>query len=133
VKTLSWDNVLSVQIDEIDDDHRKLIDLFNMLINSVEQGDNPDYTRVVFEELIACTAWHFKHEERLMVKYQYDGFVGHQNEHNELLESARSLQEKFIANDQKLSEAEILTLENWLTGHILGLDMQLGSYLAEAI
>ena len=68
VKDLVWSDILSVGVDEIDDDHRKLVSLFNILGHSVTEGDAPEYVEAVLKELISCTAWHFNHEERLMLK-----------------------------------------------------------------
>ena len=133
MKDLTWDNSLSVQIEEIDDDHQRLVDLFNMLNHSVTKGDSSIYINAVLEELISCTAWHFKHEERLMVKYNYDGYEAHQKEHNELIETARALQQKYQQENQTVSSDDIQFLENWLTGHILGADMDLGSFLGEVM
>ena len=131
MKDLTWDNTLSVQIPEIDEDHRRLVDLFNMLSHSVAEGDAADYIEAVMEELISCTAWHFRHEERLMLKYAYAGFEDHKAEHQELIESARALQQKCLQDGKPVSSEEINFLERWLTGHILGADMDLGLYLGE--
>jgi hemerythrin len=131
VKELIWGDTLSVQVDEIDQDHRRLIDLFNILNHSVEEGDAKHYISAVLDELISCTAWHFKHEERLMLKYKYAGLEEHKTEHLELIDSAKALQDKFQQTDNQLSNEDIEFLEHWLTGHILSADMDLGSYLAE--
>ena len=83
MKELIWDDSLSVQIQEIDEDHRKLVDLFNILSHSVEEGDASNYIEAVLEELLSCTIWHFRHEERLMLKYSYEGLLEHKKEHQE--------------------------------------------------
>ena len=129
MKDLIWDNSLSVEIDEIDEDHRKLLDLFNMLNHSVMEGDATDYIEAVLEELISFTVWHFRHEERLMLKYGYEGLVEHKAEHQQLIESARALQQK----GKEVSSEDVEFLEHWLTGHIFGADMELGSFLGEVM
>lgn len=133
MKELVWDNTLSVGIPEIDEDHRRLVDLFNILKRSALEGDPTTYIEAVMEELISCTVWHFKHEERLMLKYGYDGMQEHQSEHEELIASAKELQQKLLQEDTELSSEDIEFLEHWLTGHILGTDMDLGSYLCKEI
>ncbi len=133
MKDLIWDKALSVQIEEIDDDHRKLVDLYNILNHSVVDGDATDYIEAVMEELISCTVWHFRHEERLMLKYGYEGFAEHKSEHQELIESARELQQKLLQDRKSLSSEDIEFLEHWLIGHVLGADMDLGSYLGEVM
>ncbi len=133
MKDLVWDNTLSVEVKEIDEDHRRLVDLFNILIHSVLDGDETEYVEAVLDELISCTIWHFKHEERLMLKYGYAGFADHKSEHQELIESAKALQQKFLRESKSPSTEDIQFLEHWLTGHILGADMALGSYLGEVM
>ncbi|MCK5649431.1 MAG: hemerythrin family protein [Gammaproteobacteria bacterium] len=131
MKDLIWDQSLSVQVQEIDDDHRKLVDLFNILNHAVAEGDAKNYIEAVLEELICCTVWHFRHEERLMLKYGYEGLVEHRTEHQELIDSAKALQQKLLRENKTISGENIEFLEYWLTGHILGADMQLGTYLGE--
>ena len=129
MKNITWDDSLSVNVEEIDEDHRRLVDLFNILSHSVAEGDAADYIEAVLEELIACTIWHFRHEERLMLLYKYDGLEGHKEEHLELIKSVRALQQKFHKENKLLTTEDIEYLANWLTEHIVGYDMNLGFYL----
>ena len=133
MKDLMWSSTLSVEVDEIDDDHRKLVDLFNLLNHAVQDEDDPAYVDAVLEELICCTVWHFSHEERLMVKYGYDAYEPHKAAHEELIASARELQARYRTNGEQLSPEDIEYLEHWLVGHVLGADMPLGAFLAQAM
>jgi hemerythrin len=133
VKDLVWDYVLSVGIDEIDEDHRRLVDLFNSLNHSVTEGDDPDYLAAVLDELINCTVWHFSHEERLMLKYGYDRYAEHKAEHQELIISVDELQQKILRAGKLIVNEDLEVLERWLTEHILTDDMKLGSYLAQVM
>lgn len=131
MKDIVWDHVLSVGNDEIDEDHRRLVDLFNLLNHSVTEGETPEYLAAVLEELINCTAWHFSHEERLMIRYGYRDFEEHKAEHQELIKSAKELQQKILQEGKLVAEQDLEFLERWLTAHILTDDMRLGSYLAQ--
>jgi len=133
MNNLNWDASLSVQFDEIDDDHHKLVELFNLLSQSLATGESSAYINAVFIELINFTAWHFSHEERLMIKYAYNELTEHKKEHQELLDSAKELHQKFIHQGHKLSDQDIEFLEHWLTGHIFGADMKLGIFLCESV
>ena len=133
MKDLIWDKTLSVDVPEIDDDHRKLVDLFNVLNHSVDAGDATSYIEAVMEELISCTVWHFRHEERLMLKYGYQGVTEHKSEHEELIASAKALQQKLLQEGNPVLSDDLQFLEHWLTGHILGADRDLGSYLSEVM
>jgi hemerythrin len=133
VKKIIWDESLSVDGGEIDEDHRRLVDLFNILSLAVEEGDAAEYIDAVLEELVSCTIWHFRHEERLMLMYKYDGIEAHKDEHNDLIDSVRELQQKFHKENRLLTNEDIEYLEDWLTQHILGQDMRLGFYLMDVM
>ena len=133
MKDIVWGDILSVEVDEIDEDHRKLVNIFNILNHSVTEGESPDYLAAVLEELINCTVWHFSHEERLMLKYGYEGIEEHKADHRELVDGARELQQKILQADKPVSDEDIKSLERWLTEHILTADMRLGAYLSQVM
>ncbi|MBU0752445.1 MAG: bacteriohemerythrin [Gammaproteobacteria bacterium] len=133
MKDIVWGEILSVGIDEIDEDHRKLVNIFNVLNHAVTDAESPDYLAATLEELINCTVWHFSHEERLMLKYRYAEIEEHKAEHRELIASAKELQQAILAADKPLAHEHIEFLERWLTGHILTADLRLGSYLSQVM
>jgi len=133
VKDIVWDHVLSVGVDEIDEDHHKLVDTFNILNHSVAEGESSDYLAAVLKELINCTVWHFSHEERLMLKYGYDGIEEHKAEHQELIKSAKELQQEILQADKLVADEHAEFLQRWLTEHIFTADMRLGSYLSQVM
>jgi hemerythrin len=133
MKDLVLDDTLTVGIEEIDDDHNKLVNLLNILNHSITEGAATDYIEAVLDELINCTVWHFSHEERLMLKYGYDGYEEHRTEHQDLINSARELKKKFIQMRQLDKKEDLAFLERWLTEHILVADTRLASYLIEAM
>jgi hemerythrin len=133
VKDIVWSHILSVEVDEIDEDHHKLVNIFNILNHAVTKGESPDYLASVLEELINCTVWHFSHEERLMLKYGYKGMEEHKVEHQKLIKTAKELQQEILQEDKPVADKDIEILERWLTEHILTYDMRLGSYLSQVM
>ena len=133
MKHISWDDSLDVDVEEINDDHQKLVNLFNILSQAVEQGSSMDYVDAVLEELITCTIWHFRHEERLMVRYGYDAMELHKAEHNDLIEGVRAMQQMLRDENRLPTSEDFEYLAEWLTRHIVGQDMRLGFYLAEVM
>jgi hemerythrin-like metal-binding protein len=133
MRDIVWDKILSVGVDEIDEDHRKLVSIFNTLNHAVSEGDSTEYLAAVLEELINCTVWHFSHEERLMLKYGYDQAAEHKDEHRELIDSAKALRDEILQSGGVVTESHIEYLERWLTEHILTSDMRLGDRLYQAM
>ncbi len=133
VKDIVWGEILSVGIDEIDEDHRKLVGIFNILNHAVQEGESPEYLAAALEELINCTVWHFSHEERLMLKHRYPAMAEHKAEHRDLIQSAQELQQELLRADKAVADEHIMFLERWLTEHILTADGRLGAYLAQVM
>ncbi|MCM8594891.1 bacteriohemerythrin [Accumulibacter sp.] len=130
MKDIVWDEILSVGVDEIDDDHRRLVNIFNLLNHSVSAGESPEYLAATLEELINCTVWHFSHEERLMLKHGYPAIEEHKAEHRDLIESARELQRRILQGGDAVIGDHLEFLEHWLTEHILTTDLRLGAHLS---
>ena len=133
MKDIVWDEILSVGVEEIDEDHRKLLNIFNILNHSVMAEESSDYLAATLAELINCTVWHFSHEERLMLKHRYEGIEEHKAEHQELINSAKELQQEILQADKPMVDEHIEFLERWLTEHILTADLRLGSYLSQVM
>ena len=133
MKDIVWDEILSVGVEEIDEDHRKLVNIFNILNHSVMAEESSDYLAATLAELINCTVWHFSHEERLMLKHRYEGIEEHKAEHQELIKSAKELQQEILQADKPMVDEHIEFLERWLTEHILTADLRLGSYLSQVM
>lgn len=133
MKDLVWDKILSVGVTEIDEDHRKLIHIFNILNHAVTDGESKEYLAATLEELVNCTVWHFSHEERLMLKHRYQEHAEHKAEHQELIQSAKELQQTLLQSDKAVAEEHVQFLERWLTKHILTADGRLGTYLSHVM
>ncbi len=131
MKDITWSKILSVGFEEIDEDHRKLVGIFNELNHALARGESADYLAATLDELIKCTAWHFSHEERLMLKHCYADIEEHKTEHRELVESAQQLQQQLLQAGHGMADEQITYLERWLTGHILTTDQRLGAFLAQ--
>jgi len=131
VKDIVWSKILSVGFDEIDEDHRKLVNVFNVLNHAVKDGESPEYLAATLEELLNCTVWHFSHEERLMLKHHYGEIEEHKAEHRELVQSAKALQQQILQASRGVTEEQIVFLDRWLTAHILTTDQRLGAFLSD--
>ncbi len=95
MKDLTWSEKPSVGVDEIDDDHRRLVNLFNLFAHENASGENPDYLEAILEELISNTLGHFRHEERFMLKHGYEDLDAHKDQHQQLFLGVDEIRDKF--------------------------------------
>ncbi|MEO5332302.1 MAG: bacteriohemerythrin [Magnetococcus sp. YQC-5] len=129
METLMWNESLSVGCIEVDNDHKKLVGLLNNLILAISENRGRDVVGRVLDELLSYTAWHFRHEERLMQSYRYEGFIAHKNEHIDLIGKANTLRRQFHEEDADITLEVIDFLKAWLTHHILETDLHMGRFL----
>jgi hemerythrin len=134
---IEWSEDFVTGIEEIDDQHRKLIAKINDLIDSMGRGQERGKEAVLdtFAFLEDYVYVHFKTEENYMSSSRYPEYKAHKGEHDELIMYLRSVKEK-ITKQQRTSYLGLQsdmahTLYTWLTSHIGNNDRKMGQYLLE--
>ena len=129
MKLFEWETQYSVDIRQIDNEHKYLIGLLNELLNAMNQGRGKDILGYLFEELLDYTKYHFSTEERLMSIHGYPDYTHHKKEHNELTKQVLTIKEQFDNGQTNISIVTYNFLKEWLKKHILGTDMKFGPFL----
>jgi hemerythrin-like metal-binding protein/PAS domain S-box-containing protein len=123
---LAWSDELSVGLQDIDDEHRTLVDLVNKLGYQRAKYDELELLEV-FNELQAYTVYHFRHEEELINCYPVsdDHRQIHLKSHNEFINRLNGA-EKLISLDPAGVIDHLLSfLVKWLVFHIGRIDAHL--------
>jgi len=126
---LTWSSVFSVGVKDIDDQHKKLVDLANQLNDAMRAGHGKDVLGKVLNELVDYTVYHFGFEEKLMDKHQYPNQAAHKEEHKKLVQEVAAFKGKFDKGDAALTSEIMNFLRDWLTKHILQTDKLFGKDL----
>jgi hemerythrin len=127
---IKWKEEYSVKVPEIDEQHKKLIDLINQLADAMSVGKGRDVLKAVLAELVDYTEYHFRTEEGLLREHGYPGQDRHFQAHEQLTARAAELRALFEGGEARLSIDVMLFLSDWLNRHILGEDKQYAPYLA---
>ncbi len=126
---LRWSESLSVGIDSIDTQHKKLVDLINELYVHMNSGSAKESIGKTLGQLIDYTGSHFKTEENLFAKNNYPEQAGHKEMHSKLVEQVVHFQEQFNNGEKDVSLELMEFLKDWLIKHIKKTDMQYSSFL----
>jgi hemerythrin len=127
---ISWSSQLSVGVEEIDNQHKKLVQLINGLHDHMLAGDANDIMGKVLDRVIEYTAFHFGTEERLMSEHGYPLSTAHIHEHKKLVATGVDLQTKFKSGKATITMETMNFLRDWLQHHILESDKLLGKHLS---
>lgn len=127
---LTWDEKYSVEIAEIDRQHRKLFGLLNELYEAMQDGQATEVVGKVLDRVVDYTVYHFGYEEKLMADAGYPDAVAHREEHARLAAQAKDLARRLQAGQGDVPVATLKFLCDWLGRHILGTDKKYAPYLA---
>ncbi|MCU7832335.1 MAG: bacteriohemerythrin [gamma proteobacterium symbiont of Lucinoma myriamae] len=128
---IQWNDELSVGINSIDEQHKKLINMINALNDALLSGQTKQVLSEIFDELAVYTVEHFDYEEELFARYGYSESQAHKNEHSALTEQVNNLQQKVKKGDFMISIEVMHFLKDWLTQHILKTDKAYAGFLKE--
>jgi hemerythrin len=127
---IEWTAKLSVGIDSIDEQHKKLVNMINALNDATLTNSSDELLGKIFTGLAAYTQKHFIYEENMFAEYGYPDSEEHKRQHNELIAQVVELKEKFIENPQGTMSADLmLFLKRWITNHIMRTDKEYAEFL----
>jgi len=126
-----WSDEFSVNIKEIDEEHKQLVKMLNDLYEAMKAGQGSEMVGRILTGMAEYAKTHFATEERYMKRYAYPGYAAHKAEHDEFAAKAADLLERYAQNSKVLSIETGSFLKNWLRDHITGTDKLYGPYLNE--
>ena len=121
---IDWEPKYSVGHNEIDQQHRQLIDMINKLHTAMKSGQGAREAEAIVDEMVNYSKFHFETEENLMKVFGFIGLLTHKAEHAAFIKQAGDFQTQFSAGKVSLSIEILNFLKDWLTKHILGTDLK---------
>lgn len=126
---VQWNDEYSIGIQEIDEQHKLLVELINDLYMAMAQKGARDRVGEVLGRLVDYTKVHFAVEECLQRMFGYPGYEAHKKIHDTLVQQAVELMEKYKAGDAGVGMEALFLLKDWLIGHIMEKDTAYAPYL----
>jgi len=129
-----WNDDFKTGIDEIDQQHLKLVEIINALNDSLMIDNNTRKVTDLLDELIDYTHYHFEEEELFMRQHDYDGadFKKHRINHQAFLKTIKNAQLENQQNPEKAKDKLLDYLVNWLSDHILLEDKEMVQHIVKS-
>ena len=124
-----WSDRFSVKVEEMNEQHKKLIGILNFFHDEKLARREEEALSKVLKELVDYTKTHFKREEELMEQYGYPEYSKHKQMHESSILKVDIMQEKYFAGDKEIITELAILLNDWLAEHILIEDKKYGIYL----
>lgn len=128
---IKWRDSYNTGIEAVDLEHRKLVELVEVMHTSVRDKEPKDVVEKVITEIAEYTQYHFTNEEMLMEKEHYPQFDEHKTEHQKLIQEVSTFKERLLSNFPDGREDFYHFLREWLINHILDSDKKFGTYVAQ--
>ncbi len=128
---MMWTPDLSVNVDNIDDQHKELFRKFGQIEEAVWDGRGTEEVGMIIKFMTEYTIFHFSDEEAIMTKHKYPGYPAQKQAHEYFTGEVRQMKAKFDAGDitSELVVEVIETLGGWFKDHIKVMDRELGKFL----
>lgn len=128
---ITWEEKYSVNIKEIDEQHKNLVKMVNDLHEAMSVGKGKEVMGKVLQNLINYTASHFATEEKYMTMFNYPSYPQHKGEHDKFVKQVLDFQKDFNEGNKIISLDVMKFLKDWLLNHILGTDKKFGPFFNE--
>lgn len=123
---MHWDTNMSVGVEEIDTQHKTLIDLINQTYEAIQRQDRSRLAELV-GRMAAYGRTHFATEERHMREHGFPGIEEHKFQHAKFNATVDDFQRKL--DDQTNLTQVFVFLSRWLAAHIMDEDMRLADHM----
>lgn len=122
---LSWHESYDCGEPTIDQEHRKLFELANALINvAFKRESNPHEFDAALKELFAHVVKHFADEEAILAQHRYAGLEVHAQAHKRLIERALQLRDSAAAGGVTIGELVDFLADEVVARHMLKMDRE---------
>jgi hemerythrin len=126
---IEWNDSLSVNIVEIDQQHRKLVGMINHLNDAMRQGKGKESLSKIINGLVAYAGTHFRTEEKYFDEFGYPDKDRHRQEHKGFTRKVAAFKDEFEAGKRMLSMEIMMFLSDWLQNHIKVVDKKYAPFL----
>ena len=126
-----WEDKYNTGIEEIDRDHRGLVNLINDLYEAMQDGTGGALLLPIFSALKHYTETHFNREERFMVNCDAPDQAQHFQEHKQMMAKLADLEGRHRRGEAAISLQTLTFLRDWLCNHICVVDQAMASQVEE--
>ena len=122
---IEWRDEFNLGIEDVDKEHRALIESINALHETVAAGADPADVVAGISQMHDLVAKHFAHEEAYMRETRYMAYSEHKEDHEILLDDLRDIIDMTRADGRYAESRLSADLEYWFSTHFRNHDARL--------
>ncbi len=116
----------SVDVREIDEQHKKFILILNDLSDTIDIGEEASASMIgdVLAQLKAYADYHFATEEKYFDAFKFSGTAEHKKVHEDFKIKVAEFYKDYAGNEAAVSKKVLTFMRQWLKEHILTMDKE---------
>ncbi len=119
---ITWNDNMSVNVQEIDLQHQKLVGMLNDLHTAMLHGKGSEAMGKIINDMIDYAGFHFQTEEKYFEKFRYQEAASHKLEHAAFVNKVNDFKKRHDKDNFTLTFDALQFLSDWLKNHIMGSD-----------
>jgi len=130
---VSWGESYATGIEQIDKQHKELVNLTNELYHACLNGT--ETVEVAFKtalsKLVEYVRFHFTVELELLKRVNYPNYNEHKKQHDTLIMNILEASKDYGGSRKFIAHKFVRTLKDWVFGHIAFSDKAYSAYIHE--
>ncbi|MDA3867226.1 MAG: cache domain-containing protein [Salinivirgaceae bacterium] len=126
---MAFDNSMKVGIDELDQQHERVIDLLNDTVTSYINAAAKKTIKSQLATFADYLSWHFGNEEQYFETHGYEAIDEHKNEHNAILKEINTQIQSYTKGDAEALQQLLTYAKEKLAQHFTEVDTRYADFL----
>lgn len=131
-KLIEWTPSLELGIADIDNQHRKLVEIMNRLNAAMREGNSRSMVAPLVDELADYTRYHFGFEEEYFDQRGYRDSAAHKETHRRFVAEVGQFKTRIKQGSMGVGVEVMNALREWLVKHILVADRKYAGEIARS-
>jgi len=128
---IEWTDDLTVNIVEMDEEHKKFVELINKFHMALSESKIQEKLIGLLDELVRYAETRFASEEMLLEKYKCEEIENQRREHAVFMATMIELRKKYKMGEMVSSINIMNFLKSWLIDHIMYADKKCCDYIKQ--
>lgn len=125
---IHWESSLAIGVPKLDEDHKRLIGIYNFLTARRDAAVGSETISFVTEQLRKFASTHFPREEAYMESIDYPDFESHKKLHKHFREQTAALCIDVMNHKETAPNDIFQLLHTWIVEHILHEDKRIQAF-----
>jgi len=121
---IGWDKSFAMGITQVDEQHKQLFEIIAELHQAMLKRQTNQVIELTLNKLVSYTANHFKSEEDMLRRLNYQDLGRHKLIHDEFTAQIKKYLKQHKEGGFSVNVELMNTLQKWLVEHIKGTDMK---------